>query len=265
MVRALTAVILIAVVAACLILSSYSFLAITLAVCAGGMHEFFGLATLKGAHPIKWYPIIIGTAIIAVTFLVVSGVISKNWFAALIPLVSAIFAVELFRKKEDPLSNISVALSGLVYVSLPLCLLCALAFVGGDYSPWLILAVIGIVAVNDTFAYITGVLLGRHKLFERISPKKSWEGFFGGLIFAIGAAVLCGHFMGGSLIFWGGLGIVIVGGAVFGDFIESLLKRSAGVKDSGNILPGHGGFLDRVDSLLFTVPLVFAYFSIFVL
>ncbi len=265
MVRTLTAVILIAVVAACLILSSYSFLAITLVVCAGAMHEFLALATHKGVRPLRWYPIIVGLLIIAVTFLVVSGIISKNWFPVTIPLVSSVFVAELYRKKEDPLSNISVALGGLVYVALPLCLLCALAFIGGGYSPWLILAVIGVVAVNDTFAYITGVLFGRHKLFERISPKKSWEGFFGGLVFAVAASVLFGHLIGGNLMFWGGLGIVIVGGAVFGDFIESLLKRSAGVKDSGNILPGHGGFLDRVDSLLFTVPLVYTYFSIFAL
>lgn len=265
MVRTLTAVVLIVVVAACLIFSSYSFLAIALVACAGAMREFFGLAARKGVRPLTWYPVIVGLATIAVTYLVVSGTISKNWFAALIPLVSALFAAELFRKKEDPLSNISVALAGLAYVALPLCLLCALAFVGGIYSPWLTLAIIGVVAVNDTFAYLTGILLGRHKLFERISPKKSWEGFFGGLLFAVAASVLFGHLMGGSLIFWGGLGVVIVGGAVLGDFIESLLKRSAGVKDSGNILPGHGGLLDRVDSLLFTVPLVYAYFSIFAL
>lgn len=263
MVRVLTAAAMIVVVAACLILSPYSFLAITLVVCAGAMHEFFGLAAHKGGRPLKWYPVIIGMAAISLTFLIAMGWIGKSWLAVLIPLLSAVFVAELYRKQEDPLSNISTALSGLIYVAAPLCLLCALAFRGGSYSPWLTLCIIGIVAVNDTFAYITGILIGRHKIFERISPKKSWEGFFGGLIFAVAAAVLFGHLMGGNLIFWGGLGLIIVAGAVFGDFIESMLKRSAGVKDSGSILPGHGGFLDRIDSLLFTVPLVYAYFSIF--
>ena len=104
-----------------------------------------------------------------------------------------------------------------------------------------------------------GVTFGKHRLCERISPKKSWEGFFGGLIGAVAVAVLFGHLAGGSLLVWGGLGLVASLSGVAGDLVESLLKREVDVKDSGKMMPGHGGFLDRFDALYIAVPYVFVY------
>lgn len=112
---------------------------------------------------------------------------------------------------------------------------------------------------NDTFAYLVGVACGKHKMAPHLSPKKSWEGFAGGLAATIGIGVLAMHLLESSLLWGGGLGLFVGVGAVAGDLFESRLKRRAGVKDSGNILPGHGGFLDRFDSLLFAVPATFIY------
>lgn len=252
-----------AVVIAGLLLTEYGLLVLAVLICAGTMREFFRVSRAVGARPLEWYPLITGTLAVAGVFFIARGDISSRFLVFLIPLVAAVFVCELFRKKDNPLINIAAALMGLVYVAVPLCLLCVMAFMGGAYDPRFILAVLVMIVANDVFAYAFGVTLGRHKFFERVSPKKSWEGFFGGLIFAVGAAVLCGHILGGNLVMWGGAGLVTVAGAVFGDLVESLFKRSASIKDSGTALPGHGGLLDRLDSILFAVPLVYVYFTIF--
>ena len=124
------------------------------------------------------------------------------------------------------------------------------------------LAFIGIIWVNDVFAYLVGVTFGKHRLCERISPKKSWEGFFGGLIGAVGAALLFGYLFGGNLCIWGGLGLIVALTGVAGDLVESLIKRSVDVKDSGALMPGHGGVLDRFDALILSVPFAVVYLLI---
>lgn len=264
LVRVLTAAVLIVVVAGCVLLSPYSFLALLLVICAGGMWEFFRLAGAKGAQPVKWLAVAAGISAVVITFLVSAGMVSPVWYSLLILFVSALFIAELYRKKDNPLVNISVAAGGLAYVAVPMSLLCSLAFTGGGYYPALVLIIVAIVAVNDTFAYFTGVLFGKHRLFERISPKKSWEGFFGGLVFAVGGSLLYAHLTGGSLPGWGILGVLVVVAAVFGDLVESMFKRASDMKDSGKALPGHGGILDRIDALLIAIPIVYVYFAIFV-
>lgn len=252
-----------AVVIACVVFSEYSLVALTAVVCAGTMREFFRVARAVGAQPLRWYPAAVGVLVVAAVFGIVRFGISSRILAAFIPLVIAVFVAELYRKKDTPLSNIAAALAGLVYVALPLALACAMAFPNGGYAPWFILSLVVVIVTNDIFAYAVGVTFGRHRLFERISPKKSWEGFFGGVVFSVAAAVFCGWLLGQNLIVWGGAGLVAAGGAVLGDLVESLFKRSASVKDSGTALPGHGGLLDRMDSILFAFPLLYLYFLIF--
>ena len=113
--------------------------------------------------------------------------------------------------------------------------------------------------LNDTGAYLVGCTIGKHRLFERISPKKSWEGFFGGMVFCIAAGAFAHLLIGGSQAIWIPFAIIVSVFATWGDLVESLIKRTAGVKDSGNIMPGHGGVLDRIDSLLFVAPAILAY------
>jgi phosphatidate cytidylyltransferase len=148
------------------------------------------------------------------------------------------------------------------YTAIPMAALALIGLRGGEYDYRTVLAIIAITWINDIFAYIVGITMGRHRLFERISPKKSWEGFFGGLLFATAAAVAVGAMLGESLLLWGGVGVVVVVAAVLGDLVESMFKRSVGVKDSGALIPGHGGMLDRFDALLFAAPFVLFYLTI---
>lgn len=171
------------------------------------------------------------------------------------------FVVQLYTKEENPLINWAFSLMGQVYVALPIALLNVVAF---KYGFNILLALFIFIWINDTGAFCVGSTIGKNRLFERISPKKSWEGFFGGLAFCIVAATLFAlcfpaYFSGLSLAQWIGLGIVTSIFATWGDLCESLIKRTLGVKDSGKLLPGHGGMLDRIDSLLLVIPVALLY------
>lgn len=262
-IRTLTGTVLLLVVVGTVYFSKYGLLALALTISIGIMWEFFRLAEHKGIRIERIYPIVVGGISIVMSFLVAAGILSIFYLSLVFPLIFMIFVAELYHKHPEPFTRISVALGGLMYGALPMSLICFVAFYHGDYDPWLILCYIFIVWINDIFAYLTGAMLGRHKLFERISPKKSWEGFFGGLLFAVAFGVACGMLRGDNLIWWGGLALVIVISGVLGDLVESMFKRAAETKDSGSIMPGHGGFMDRFDALIFTVPFVFAYFIIF--
>ncbi|MBR6490257.1 MAG: phosphatidate cytidylyltransferase, partial [Muribaculaceae bacterium] len=167
------------------------------------------------------------------------------------------FVVQLYLPEHNAISDVRQSLGALVYVALPLSMLNAIA---SQYSPMMVLAMFIFIWLNDTGAFLVGCAIGKHRLFERISPKKSWEGVFGGTAVVIAAAICFATIpalgnifnpQGLSLGVWIILGAVTVMASTLGDLFESLLKRTAGVKDSGNLIPGHGGILDRIDSLLF--------------
>lgn len=176
---------------------------------------------------------------------------------------------ELYLKQPSPMNNWAYSLMSQLYVALPFALLCVLAFhrnpVESDSSPISFNAILPLSVFifnwsNDTGAYCTGMLFGRHRLFERISPKKSWEGSVGGGIISVIVSLVMGHFFPFlSTLQWVGFALVVVVFGTWGDLVESLLKRQLGIKDSGNILPGHGGMLDRFDSTLLAVPAVVLY------
>lgn len=265
--RALSGTVLVVVVLAAVLLSEYSFAALLAVIGLGCLWEFLALAGKSGTSPQRGYAMAGGVICFLMAFLWMSRLLNFRFLAMtiLLPLVLGAFFIELYRKKENPLSNVAVTLTGWLYTILPVSLFYMLSFVpDGYYNPELVLACFLAVWANDVFAYLTGVAFGRHRLFERISPKKSWEGFFGGMIFTIGLALLYAWFTYGDMFWWGGLAVVIVLSAVAGDLVESMFKRSAGVKDSGKIMPGHGGFLDRFDALLFSIPMVYVYSAIFV-
>lgn len=181
--------------------------------------------------------------------------------------IMGIFIIELYRKKERPIHNIAFSILGLAMVALPCGLINLIAIPGQIH--W-VLALFILIWLSDTGAYLVGCTLGKHKLFERISPKKSWEGFFGGCAFTIGGAMLLWHLftttwpIATNTTWWQWLifAILIIVFGTYGDLVESHLKRATGIKDSGNILPGHGGILDRFDSLLFCIPVIFVYLEI---
>ena len=169
---------------------------------------------------------------------------------------------ELFTKAPNPINNWAYAMLSQMYIALPLSTINVLAFqtgVEGGYNSILPLSVFVFLWVNDTGAYCTGSLIGKHKLFPRVSPGKSWEGSIGGAVFVMIAAAIVGWLLRDSntamsIPVWMGLGLVVVVFGTLGDLVESLFKRTLGIKDSGTILPGHGGMLDRFDSSLMAIP-----------
>ena len=179
-------------------------------------------------------------------------------------LITVLYLIisELFTKAPNPINNWAYTMFGQMYIALPLSTINILAFQTGQtvtYNYILPLSVFIFLWVNDTGAYCTGSLIGRHKLFPRVSPGKSWEGSIGGAVFVLIAAAIIGWLTADtetsiSIPIWMGLGLVVVVFGTLGDLVESLFKRTLGIKDSGNILPGHGGMLDRFDSSLMAIP-----------
>ncbi|MDR1950688.1 MAG: phosphatidate cytidylyltransferase [Bacteroidales bacterium] len=176
----------------------------------------------------------------------------------------ATFSMELFHKRTNQMQNVAYSFFSYFYITLPFA---CLIYVYSK-SPLFALALFAFVWMHDTFSYLVGIKFGKNKLFERVSPKKTWEGFFGGLIATIIAGFAFGYFIADDIarimdpyvIFkWVGMAIVVVIAGTFGDLFESLFKRSIEVKDSGTLLPGHGGLLDRLDSILFVAPAITVY------
>lgn len=169
-------------------------------------------------------------------------------------------AFQLFAHKKLPIEMLYTSFMSQIYVSVPLTVAALLYLL---YGYGLVLAMFILIWLNDTGAYIVGSSMGRHRLYESISPKKSWEGFFGGLLFCIGGAIVM--FLLGlpatplSLVGMLGFSVVVCVASTIGDLVESMIKRSHNIKDSGSILPGHGGVLDRIDSLLYVSPAILVY------
>ena len=174
---------------------------------------------------------------------------------------------ELYLKQADPIQDWAYTMLSQMYIALPFSLLNVLAFTATTngvvtFNTLLPLSIFIFLWVNDSGAYCVGSLLGRHKLFPRISPGKSWEGSIGGAVFVLLAAYAISYFLDGRMLNsleWLGLGLVVVIFGTWGDLVESLFKRTLGIKDSGNILPGHGGMLDRFDSSLMAIPAAVIY------
>ena len=181
--------------------------------------------------------------------------------ASLCLLLLGLFNDKFFQRKD----GFSQQLLPVKYVVLPFFFLMLLPFVKSIYTPSLIIATIVIIWTNDSFAYLVGKNFGKRKLFEKVSPKKTIEGFIGGLFFAVLVGVGIGYYSGNfPLIHWAIIAILISVFGTLGDLVESKFKRKAGVKDSGTIMPGHGGLLDRLDSLFFLAPFLYLYIHFFV-
>jgi phosphatidate cytidylyltransferase len=231
-----------------------------------GLMEFYGLMAVVGIKSNKILGLLASLLFLSLTCLYALGNVTVGFYWMVTPFISAIFVAELYRKHPSPVRNIAVTLLGILYVAVPISLLILFGFPQHNflsYQPNLILGFFFLLWANDTGAYLTGVTIGKHPMFPRISPKKSWEGFGGGLFFTLLVAVIISkYFIALQWIDWIVIAAIICIFGVWGDLIESMLKRSLQVKDSGNILPGHGGILDRFDSVLFSAPLVFVYLQL---
>ena len=267
--RSITGLVFVFIILGSLLLGKISYAILFAGIIVGALIEFYSFfknGVYKLNH-INGYAI--GIILFFVSYLVAANIISQQWIFSLLPLLLLIFVFELYSSNPNPIENIGISFFSIVYLVVPISLINFLVFPSFEdsthYTPDLLIAVLVIIWIYDSAAYLVGVNLGRHRLFERISPKKSWEGAIGGTIVAIGSSYLISFFIPEiSLIHWLVLSVLIVVSATFGDLTESLIKRTVGVKDSSNLFPGHGGILDRFDSLLFSVPVVVLYLKLFI-
>lgn len=260
--RAITAFFFTLIMLGSIFLGSYAFSVFYLILSVLSLFEFYKLIKNAGIRPHKN----IGVAAGALIFLLAAGLhylkYDVKYLLLCIPLVFSVFITELYKKNKIPFANISYTFVGFVYVTIPFCFFHALGFLINwhAYNFHYPFAFLLMLWANDTGAYLFGVKYGKRKLFERHSPKKSWEGFFGGILCgALVALVLSHYFPENALWVWLGMAILISCFGTLGDLIESMLKRSLDTKDSGGLLPGHGGLLDRFDGLLLAAPVVYAY------
>ena len=269
-VRTLSGLVLAAVVLGAIVWSQWSFGALLAVLLVGGMYEFYTLAGKQGNAPQRVVGLVAGIVLFALNLAFVSddireilGVARQAFgcgLAFLLLLLPAMFICELYRRRENPAANIGITFMGVVYVALPFSLMCYIPIIGSEaWSPWMMIFYVFIIWANDVFAYLVGMSVGRHRLCERLSPKKSWEGFFGGIAGAVVLGLVAARVMDGSCWVWAGLALVAAATGVLGDLVESMFKRAAGVKDSGRLIPGHGGVLDRFDAMLLSAPFVFVY------
>lgn len=272
-VRTLSGAVLLGVVLAAAFLGKYAYGALLLFILSMGMDEFYAIVTKGGIEPQKGVGQVLGIALFGGAYEVFRRLYDgvemcggQYWFVgAIILLVLFVpFIIEIFRAKEHPLRNIAATIMGVIYVALPMSLMLFIPLLlnGGVWRAEAFLFYLFIVWGNDVFAYLTGVSIGKHRMCERISPKKSWEGFVGGIIGALAMGALGNVVVGGGYPLWLGLAFIVAISSVLGDLVESMFKREAGIKDSGSILPGHGGMLDRFDALIISVPFAFVYLVI---
>jgi len=274
LVRAATGLVFITVLIGAIVWNKYSVAALFFVVSMIGLLEFFKLMEKGGFKPKKTAGVIVG----GLVYLIISlySITTEITFAYLLfifPLLVLLVVLELFRKSEYPVTNFAFSVMGIIYVVIPLSMLNF--FVAYDnasyyqtveiegYKYLLLLAFFVIQWANDTGAYVTGKAFGKHKLFERISPNKTWEGAVGGGVFALIAGFIFAYTTDSNILHWLIISLLIVVFGTLGDLTESQIKRSVGVKDSGKILPGHGGVLDRFDGVLFSAPIVLTYLHLF--
>ena len=231
-----------------------------------GLYEFYNLIDMGGFKPQRLTGYILG-----LTMFLGNGMMTFYGYSEkflLFPLLCLflILPIELYRKREDPFTNIAHGFLGIIYVAIPVSLLINIVHPNNEigYNPLFFAAFLQLILASDSGAYLAGTAFGKHKLFERISPKKSWEGAFGGLLMSMAFAIGFSYFLDFLSVWeWIGLCFVTVIAGIYGDLVESLLKRNVGAKDSGTLLPGHGGVLDRLDSIVLATPFAFVYLKIF--
>lgn len=263
--RTITGALFVVVLIAAIYFHFYSFLLLFSAVIIFSLIEFYKIIESTGARPQKQYGILASLILFATVAIAQS---SGEYYVYLIhlPIIFLVFILELFRKKDFPFLNIAYTILGIIYIAIPVSLLNLLVVApGANYYPAIVLGFFFLLWSYDTGAYLTGRLIGKHKLFERVSPKKTWEGAIGGLVISIGIAYIISQYFT-LLLFeqWAVMAVIIAVTGTLGDLTESMLKRSTNIKDSGSLLPGHGGVLDRFDALYISVPFVVAYLYLFV-
>ncbi|MDE6066107.1 MAG: phosphatidate cytidylyltransferase [Duncaniella sp.] len=271
--RSLTGIIYVALIVGAVLAGGWWFVGLVSLFAVLAIHEFGTLCNASdgGEKVIAQTVDIVGALIMSVGLCCVNmglltphttAVLGGTFFTMYLLYLVVRLVIQLYSREASPLTNLAYSYMGQLYIALPLGLM-SMYYTLPDGQA-LLLAMFVMIWLSDTGAFITGSLLGRHKLFPRISPGKTWEGLIGGVIFVIFSAIIMKMYFGWafssmSLGILCGMGVTVAAFATWGDLVESLIKRTLGVKDSGHLLPGHGGILDRIDSLLLVVPASLVY------
>mgnify|MGYP000218757366 FL=1 len=270
-IRALTGIIFVVVLVSAICIHPIFFLILFCIITGLTLWEFGGLVKhYENANLQRAVNVLGGVYLFIATFVYANGLTDGKIFLPYLLFIMLTMIAELYYKAPNPINNWAFTLFAQIYCAGSFSML---NFIGAEpgtpgvmsYTPLFIMAIFIFVWLDDTGAYLVGSLIGKRKLFERISPKKSWEGFFGGLILSLASSQAFAWFAPEiNRMNWLGLAATVVLFGTWGDLIESLLKRTLGVKDSGNVLPGHGGMLDRFDSVMLAVPASYIYIELFI-
>ncbi len=271
-IRSLSATVFVIMLLGSVLWNYYSFTIFFFIVALIGLNEFYKISEKLGAKPYK----IVGYCVASLIYLsflnfnylaitIKNAELYKNLIIILFPFLILIKA--LFSKNQKPINDCIYTVIAIFYATIPFALLHQFVIFKNelidDYQPLTLVGIIFLIWSNDTFAYLGGSLFGRHKMIERISPGKTWEGTIFGVLITFGISFLIKlYLIKTESNIWLILGIIVPILSTIGDLVESMLKRQAGIKDSGNIMPGHGGILDRFDSLIFVSPFVYVLFKI---
>ena len=266
--RALFGALFVVIVVGSVLGGEYTLLALLMLITVLGLWELYGLCAADGIYPQKVPGVILGVCLFIFAMINISHSAFDSYIGTFIFLLFfSIFVIELFRKKEKPFANIALTFFGVFYIPLTLFMFYFISqipfFSGQKYHPHNLLGYFFILWSYDTGAYLAGSKFGKHRLWERLSPKKSWEGVFGGAILALAVAYFISqYYTDFSRKDWLIITFIIMITGTLGDLVKSMFKRSINIKDSGNIIPGHGGILDRFDALFLSAPFVLCYLFI---
>ena len=285
LIRTLTGILFVLVLVGCILYGPQAFVALFAVVSAMTIWEFCTILNRYAhTHVNRFITTIAGVYLFFAVFGFNLNVMDSTIFIPYLLLLLYLMVSELYKAHSLDIQNIAFTMMAQLYIALPFALLNVLTFVfahdnGQGIYPstkiayiWIyVLSIFIFLWMNDTGAYCVGTMWGKHRLFPRLSPKKSWEGSIGGAIVALGASQVIASFEFGEVfvvdnpllnrLAWAGLALVVIIFGTWGDLFESMLKRRLGIKDSGNILPGHGGMLDRFDSALFAIPAAVIYIT----
>ena len=269
--RLLTAIVFVAVLLTGIMYDYMTFSTLFFIVSVWGLYEFYQLAEKLGAKPYKVIGLISGALLYLAPTYFFAFLDSHKLCAIVGVSLFSIFLVALFDKKENTILNLAYTFFGIVYAVIPFVFLHQIACFDDNktyhlmaFNSHYVLGIILLIWLNDTAAYLVGSFIGKNKLYERISPGKTWEGTIGATIITMVCSYIVSvWFPELAFIHWLVIAFIVATLGTAGDLVESMLKRQAGVKDSGKIMPGHGGILDRFDSLLFVSPFIYAYLQLF--
>jgi phosphatidate cytidylyltransferase len=276
--RTVSGIVFIGIMVGCLLGGAIPYASLMQFLLVGMLSEFYALTLGKGKGVQKTLGILLGMALWWMIFLLFGEYSAYIPFlvAAAFVLWIALFVQQLYRKDKKPFTSIAFTLLGVIYIAVPLSLMNLLVHefnIFSSYYPYngyFLLSLFIILWCSDVGAYVFGMLFGqkgKHKLFPSVSPKKSWEGFIGGLLAAVGAGYALPYVLPQDVFYFSVVHTLVIAVLIsvfgmFGDLVESMLKRSAGVKDSGKLIPGHGGLLDRFDAALLALPVVCLYIGL---